>query len=160
MSNLREGSNDRSQLSVNQHCKDRDVIGVTETAPLQEVAQLHTHNITVYHCAKMCVQIRIGTRGFNFNTGDRVEHFSAKHTTRGILQGFPGARRWNGAGGCQARLFVSRADCAEKSRSVHWMMSRKVNLAKLGSRRQNRSLGGPVDNRRLHRVRRVVGGKI
>ena len=55
---------------------------------------------------------------------------------------------------------MPRADCAEKSRSVHWMMSRKADLAKLRSRRQNRSLGGPGDNRRLHRVRKVFGGKI
>ena len=36
---------------------------------------------------------------------------------------------------------------AEKSHSVHWMLSRKENLTKLGSRRL---LGGPSDNRRLH----------
>ena len=95
--------------------------------------------------------------GFNLKTEDHVEHLSVKHTTRGILQGFPGARRWNGAGGRQAKLLVSRADAAEKSRSVHWMVSREVNLAKLGSRRKNRMLGGPGDYRRLHRVRRVFG---
>ena len=69
--------------------------------------------------------------GFNLNTGDHVEHSSVTHTTRGILQGCPGLRRWHGAGGCQATSFVSR----------------RVNLAKLGSRRQNRLLGGPGDNR-------------
>ena len=81
--------------------------------------------------------------------GDHVEHFSVTQATRGILQGLPGARRWNGASGRQAKSFVSRVDCAEKPRSVHWMMSRKVNLAKLGSRQQNRLLGGPSDYRRL-----------
>ena len=53
--------------------------------------------------------------GFNLNTGDHVEHSSVTHTTRGIVQGCPGLRRWHGAGGCQATSFVSR----------------RVNLAKL-----------------------------
>ena len=41
----------------------------------------------------MCVQIRIGIRGFNFKEGDIVEHFNVTHTTRGILQDCPGPRR-------------------------------------------------------------------
>ena len=84
------------------------------------------HNITVCAIVPRCA--------------DPVEHFSVKHTTSGILQGFPGARRWNGDGGCQARLFVPRTDCAEKPRSVHWNVSRKANLAKLGSGWQNKLL--------------------
>ena len=33
--------------------------------------------------------------GFNFKTGDHVEHFSVTHNTRGKVQGCPGLRRWH-----------------------------------------------------------------
>ena len=58
------------------------VIGVLgRTLHCKKEEKLRTHNNTAYNCTKMRVQTKVGLRGFNFKTGDHMEHCSVTHHT-------------------------------------------------------------------------------